>query len=119
VLSPEIQLQERGHTPCIYHLFPIRVPNRDASVRALASRGVSAGVHYTPCAADHPALVGRATLPVEGLPVARAWANEELSLPMFPELRDEEVRAVIEACRALGWCETNAGPDAVTQAAEV
>jgi dTDP-4-amino-4,6-dideoxygalactose transaminase len=103
-LSPEILLHERPHTPSIYHLFPVRVRDRDASLQALASRGISAGVHYTPCAADHPALAGRATLPAEGLPVARAWAAEELSLPMFPELRDDEVRAVIEACRSLGWC---------------
>jgi dTDP-4-amino-4,6-dideoxygalactose transaminase len=118
-LWPELQLRERPHTPCIYHLFPIRVRDRDASLRALASRGISAGVHYTPCAADHPALVGRATLPEEGLRVARAWAAEEISLPMFPELTDEEVRAVIEACRSLGWCETNERPGAAQPAAEV
>jgi dTDP-4-amino-4,6-dideoxygalactose transaminase len=106
-LLPGIQSHERPSTPSIYHLFPIRVEDRDASVRALASRGISTGVHYWPCAADHPALAGLATIPAEGLPVARAWAAEELSLPMFPELRDDEVRAVIEACRSLGWCRTD------------
>jgi dTDP-4-amino-4,6-dideoxygalactose transaminase len=117
-LSPAILLHERPHTPCIYHLFPIKVREREAAMRALASLGISVGVHYSPCAADHPAFADRVTLPAEGLPVARAWAAAELSLPIFPELRDGEVRAVIEACRSLGWCRTDGESGVATPASE-
>ena len=47
----------------------------------------------------HPALAECAE--VRGaVPAAEAWAAEELSLPMFPELEDSEIERVIAACGA-------------------
>jgi dTDP-3-amino-3,4,6-trideoxy-alpha-D-glucose transaminase len=90
-------LEERPESPCIYHLFPIRVPDRDTVASRLSDRGIATGVHYPVAVPDHPAL---GHLKPVDVPVARDWAARELSLPMFPELRDDEVDAVAEALGA-------------------
>ena len=48
-------LGETPATPCVYHLFPIRVDDRDRLARELAHRGVSTGVHYPVALPDQPA----------------------------------------------------------------
>lgn len=94
---PEVTLlEERPDSPCIYHLFAIRLARRDRVARAMGQAGVASGVHYPVAVPDHPAL---AHLPQADVPVARDWAARELSLPMFPELRDDEVDAVVAALR--------------------
>lgn len=91
-------LAERPASPCTYHLFPIRVGDRDGLSDRLASRGVQTGVHYAPVVADQPPF--RDATSSDGLVAARAWAAEELSLPMFAELRPDEVEFVVSALRA-------------------
>jgi dTDP-3-amino-3,4,6-trideoxy-alpha-D-glucose transaminase len=83
-------LEERAATPCVYHLFPVRVPARDEVAAQLKARGIGVGLHYTPALHRQPAL--RDLVLIAGdLPRAEAWAAEELSLPMSPGLRDDEI----------------------------
>jgi dTDP-4-amino-4,6-dideoxygalactose transaminase len=97
---------EGGH--CVYHLMPIRVPDRGALGGALAQLGIATGVHYPVAIPDHPAL---AELRGADVPVARDWAARELSLPMFPELSEGEVDAVAEAVLAcVGEASTGPAP---------
>jgi dTDP-4-amino-4,6-dideoxygalactose transaminase len=88
---------ERPGARHVYHLFTIRHDARDALQKALADRGVATSVHYP--------------IPVPGQPMfgaldARAWpeasraARDVLSLPCFPELRDDEVETIVSAVRA-------------------
>jgi dTDP-4-amino-4,6-dideoxygalactose transaminase len=94
-------LPERPTASCVYHLFPVRHPSRDRLAASLRADGVQVGMHYTPAVHRHPAFAGLPTSsrPIE-LPVAEAWAAEELSLPMFAELTDTELDRVITACGA-------------------
>jgi dTDP-3-amino-3,4,6-trideoxy-alpha-D-glucose transaminase len=100
-----VLLGERPGTPCVYHLFPVRHPERERLAELLRADGIQVGLHYSPAAHEHAAFAGllAGSLPVE-LPHARAWAAEELSLPMFAELTDAETERVLEACTAA--CET-------------
>jgi len=95
-----VLLGECPQTPCTYHLFPVRHPARDRLADLLRTEGIQVGLHYTPAAHLHAAFRGlpAGSRPVE-LPESEAWANEELSLPMFPELTAEEVDRVAAACR--------------------
>jgi dTDP-3-amino-3,4,6-trideoxy-alpha-D-glucose transaminase len=94
-------LAETADTPCVYHLFPVRVDERDARLGRLQAAGIGAGVHYPVAAHRHPAIVERFDAPAPGaLPIAEAWASEELSLPMFAELRDDELDRVVDVLRA-------------------
>jgi dTDP-4-amino-4,6-dideoxygalactose transaminase len=92
-------LQEREAATCTYHLFPVRVPERTRVARELAEHGIELGVHYTPAVHQQPFWDGEAMAP-EGAPVAEAWAREELSLPMFPDLTSQEIDRVAFACHA-------------------
>jgi dTDP-4-amino-4,6-dideoxygalactose transaminase len=90
-------VEEAPDRPSIHHLFPVRVPDRDGLAAQLAQQGVEAGVHYSPALAEQPALDGRVRTPVE-LAESTAWAAEELSLPMFAEMREDELDRAAAAC---------------------
>jgi dTDP-4-amino-4,6-dideoxygalactose transaminase len=97
LLSADVTLlQERPESPCIYHLMPARFENRAAVAAALRERGIETGVHYAPAMDGHPALQGIATVSGE-IGLAQAWAAEELSLPMHPDLSLDDVERVAEA----------------------
>jgi dTDP-4-amino-4,6-dideoxygalactose transaminase len=83
-----------------HHLFPVEVsdglePKRVAAL--LGERGVAVGRHYPFVCPDQPAVQGLGTV-IGSLPVARRLSERELSLPIHPYLKDEEVELVIEAC---------------------
>jgi dTDP-4-amino-4,6-dideoxygalactose transaminase len=89
-------LEEREEGSCIYHLFPVRTAERDELAARLAKAGIQAGIHYSPAVHAQPVF---ADLGLQGrFPVAEAWAAEELSLPIFPELRRSEVERVAGIC---------------------
>jgi dTDP-4-amino-4,6-dideoxygalactose transaminase len=80
----------------VFHLYVIRTRARDALRAFLSQRGVHTGIHYpTPCHLQ-PAC-SAITIGEGGLPVTEASAREILSLPMFPELHEEEIRRVAAA----------------------
>jgi dTDP-3-amino-3,4,6-trideoxy-alpha-D-glucose transaminase len=94
-------LEERDHTPSVNHVFPIRIAFRDVARAHLAARGIETAIHYPTAAHRHPAWEGVLARPRIDLPAASAWAREELSLPMFPELREQEIEWVLDACADL------------------
>jgi len=94
-------LGERPHAPCVYHVFPVRHRDRDALAEELARAGVQSKTHYTPAAYRQPALASLADAGAAlELPIADAWAAQELSLPMFPELTEAELARVAEVLAA-------------------
>ena len=82
----------------IYHLFVVRTQHRDALRDYLSERGIHTGIHYpTPI---HLQEAYRELGFGEGaFPNAEALAREGLSLPMYPELATEQLRAVTETIR--------------------
>jgi dTDP-4-amino-4,6-dideoxygalactose transaminase len=90
-------LAEDPRGECVYHLFPVRIENRDEVRRLLAERGIGTGVHYWPAVHRQPPF---ADLPGDvepSLANASRWSEEELSLPIFPELSEAEVLSVAES----------------------
>jgi dTDP-4-amino-4,6-dideoxygalactose transaminase len=90
-------LEENDASPCVYHVFPVLVRDRDVLAGRLAAEGIQTGLHYTPVISGHPALSDCVRQP-EPIPVAEQWAAQELSLPMFPELLPVERERVVDAC---------------------
>jgi dTDP-3-amino-3,4,6-trideoxy-alpha-D-glucose transaminase len=86
-------VRERPESPSIHHLLATRVANRDALAVRLREAGIETGVHYARAVHQHPAWSGHG-LRHAGLPVAEAWAAQELSLPMHPDLTRGEVERV-------------------------
>jgi dTDP-3-amino-3,4,6-trideoxy-alpha-D-glucose transaminase len=99
LLSPLRGLEERPHAPCIFHLFPIRTPQREIARLFFAEREIETGIHFSPAVHEHPIWRDVAEPPRVDLSVAEAWAREEISLPMFPTLEADEVERVIDVCR--------------------
>lgn len=88
-------LPERAGVECVYHLFPVRVENRDAVRAQLRGTGVGAGIHYWPAAHLQPPMLRFD--PRTDLKAAERWSEQELSLPMFAELGEQEVETVAAA----------------------
>ena len=83
-----------------WHLYVVRVPDRDAVRSRLEQRGIATGVHYpTPI----HLMRGYAFLGLgEGhAPAAELLAQEVLSLPLYPELGEADVAQVCAALRSL------------------
>jgi dTDP-4-amino-4,6-dideoxygalactose transaminase len=99
-LGPDLRLlEERPESPSIFHLFPIRIDDRDGLAARLNAAGVATGVHYSPeVPAQPPFADGRRG---HEFPESAAWAREELSLPMFESLTPSEVARVCEVCADL------------------
>jgi len=92
--------KERESNRHVYHLYPIRVKERDRIMEGLGARGVSCGIHYPVPIHLQEAYRSLGYAP-GSFPVAEQCARELLSLPMFPELREEEVAWVIRQVRSL------------------
>jgi dTDP-4-amino-4,6-dideoxygalactose transaminase len=88
-------LEERPESPCVYHLFPVRAGDRDGLAATLEEAGIGTGIHYSPACHRQPPFT-RGENP-DPFPIASAWAAEELSLPMFEHLAEDEIAHVAEA----------------------
>jgi dTDP-4-amino-4,6-dideoxygalactose transaminase len=80
----------------VYHQFTITHPRRDALREHLAARGVGADLIY-PVPLHLQECFGDLSNPRGSFPVAERVAETCISLPMFPELTDEQVALVVEA----------------------
>ncbi|MFI5047813.1 MAG: aminotransferase class III-fold pyridoxal phosphate-dependent enzyme, partial [Acidimicrobiia bacterium] len=77
-----------------YHLFPVRVANREAVYDELRSRDIAVQVHYVPLT-RHPVLSSTLRSSAE-CPAAEAAYAELLSLPLFPGLSDADQDEVVD-----------------------
>jgi len=79
----------------VHHVYPLLTPERDETQRALQAVGIQTGIHYpipVHLLEAHRDLGYRAG----DFPVSEKIASQELSLPMFAELTDSQIEAVVE-----------------------
>ena len=91
-------LGEQPYARAVFHLFVVRHPRRDALAAALRERGIGTLIHYPIPLHLQPAFASLGGKPGE-LPVAEKAAREILSLPLYPELRDDQAQMVVAALR--------------------
>jgi dTDP-4-amino-4,6-dideoxygalactose transaminase len=85
-----------GYAEPVYHVYAVRVPDRDRILRELAERDIHCGIHY-PVPIHLQQAYRYLDLGPESFPVAERCADEFLSLPMYPELTDDQIDAVSNA----------------------
>ncbi|MBD3169715.1 MAG: aminotransferase class V-fold PLP-dependent enzyme [candidate division Zixibacteria bacterium] len=94
-----IQLvDEENESKGVYHLFVIRTEHRDEMREYLGAMDIGTGIHY-----PKPVHLQKAYEHLEyrrgDFPVAEKAADEMVSLPMFPELTEDQVRYVCSCIR--------------------
>jgi dTDP-4-amino-4,6-dideoxygalactose transaminase len=90
VTRPELDL-DGSH---VYHQYVIRTTRRDLVRDRLTERGIGTGTHYPIPIHQQPAW-RRLGQPDQRLPVTEQVSQEILSLPMYPELTDEQLDLVV------------------------
>jgi dTDP-4-amino-4,6-dideoxygalactose transaminase len=82
----------------VYHQYTIRARQRDALAAYLKERGISTIVYY-PVPLHRQGLYASLGYEEGSLPESEAASREVLSLPMYPEITEEQQRMVVEAIR--------------------
>jgi dTDP-4-amino-4,6-dideoxygalactose transaminase len=83
----------------VYHLYVIRVKNRDALQKKLSDQGISAGLHYPVPLHQQKAYIHLKHRKGD-FPITDKVAEDILSLPMFPGLTEEQVRRIVDAIQS-------------------
>jgi dTDP-4-amino-4,6-dideoxygalactose transaminase len=94
-------IDEAGQTESVYHLFVVRVASlqiRQGLFNALKVRGIETGVHY-PVPNHHQPAITEKFGRQPPLPKTEDYVNRILSLPMFPGISSEQIKAVAGAVR--------------------
>lgn len=84
------------HAEPVWHLYVIRSKQRDALKAHLGQQGISTVIHYPIPPHRQSCYTDYASHP---LPIAEMLAEEVLSLPMSPDLREDEIEQVCKAVR--------------------
>ena len=82
----------------VYHIYAVRVKDRDGVLQRMADYGVNCAVHY-PVPIHLQKAYGFLGLEPGSFPVAERCSRELLSLPMYPELRPQEIEFVVEVLK--------------------
>lgn len=88
------------HARHVYHIYAIRVAERDKLLHALAEHGISCGIHY-PVPVHLQGAYRQLGYSRGDFPETEAAADSVLSLPMFPELTSEQIHFTAETIQKL------------------
>ena len=86
---------ENNQNESSWHLFVIKINNRDELHQKLKEKGISTSVHFIPIH-KHPYYKNRFSFDNEKYPVANLVFEQSLSLPIYPGLGETEVEYIIK-----------------------
>jgi len=95
LINLPVDVEGRKH---VYHLYVIRTKRRQELREFLSLKGISTGIHYPVPVHKQPAYINLMK-DIPKLPITEQLSNEVLSLPMFPELKEEEISYVADSIR--------------------
>ncbi|MCY7389788.1 MAG: DegT/DnrJ/EryC1/StrS family aminotransferase [Burkholderiales bacterium] len=94
--NAHIATERRDAASDVVHLYIVRTPHRAQLARHLLDAGVQTDIHYP--LPDHRQPMFANRFASTHLPVTEKLADEILTLPCHPALREEEIVHVIDAC---------------------
>lgn len=89
--------------PCAYgrevfHFYVVRSEQRDQIQNELKAKAIASGIHY-PIPLHLQDAFAELGYRAGDFPASEAWAQEVISLPTFPELREDEITEVVECIK--------------------
>lgn len=107
ICNPAVTLPETAdYADPVWHIFAVRTRQRDALEKWLCDAGIGTTIHY-PTAMHLQEAYADLKLPKGSLPLAEMIADEEISLPMYYGITDEQITYVAERINA--WKPQEAG----------
>jgi dTDP-4-amino-4,6-dideoxygalactose transaminase len=95
-LAPPARRNGVGH---VFHLYVLRVQDRTPLQAHLRTAGIGTGIHYPSPVHLQPAYRERIATGPSGCRASEIAAGQVLSLPIYPELSDQQVAQVCDALR--------------------
>ncbi len=97
-LKTPVELKNVG---AVYHLYVVRSRNgvRQELIDHLGRRGISTGIHY-PIALPNLQAYSYRNFAAGDYPCATDASGEILSLPMYPELTEQQIQYIVDAIKA-------------------
>ncbi len=86
-------------TKAVYHLYVIRTQKREELQKYLSENGINTGLHY-PIPLHLQNAYKRSGLANGSYPITEKVSNEIVSLPMFPNLTEEQIEYVSQKIKA-------------------
>lgn len=96
--NSEIKVPPMAGAEYVAHLYVVTTQRRAALQQHLLESGIATDIHYP--VPDHRQPVHADRFASTCLPTTEALCTRALTLPCFPEMADDEVERVIEACNA-------------------
>lgn len=83
-----------------WHLYVIKIANRDEVIEKLKEKGVGCSVHFIPIH-KHPYYKNKYGYKNEDYPIANEVFDKSLSLPIYPDMSEEEVTYIINTVKEI------------------
>jgi dTDP-4-amino-4,6-dideoxygalactose transaminase len=88
--------EEKNHSYHVYHLYVIQIDKRDSLKNFLFKNGISTAIHYPIPIHLQPAYKDRVLVSPDYIRMTENISKKILSLPMYPQLKKEDVEIVCD-----------------------
>jgi len=95
ISCPQVAAHNNQH---VYHIYAVRIAEREAVMASLQSKGVASGIHY-PIPLHLQEAYKDLGYQKGQFPIAERCAQQQVSLPMFAELSEDQVSYVAETLK--------------------
>lgn len=92
LILPQMPIREKEH---VFHIYPVLTYEREIFVEFLEERGIMTNVHY-PIPIMEQGAYQELKEQVSSYPVTQRICAQEVSLPLYPGMTEEEIEWVIE-----------------------
>jgi dTDP-4-amino-4,6-dideoxygalactose transaminase len=96
IKNPKVKLPQMPEqiTEHVYHIYPVMVEEREHFIAYLNGQGIGTNVHYPIPIMEQGAYRGLHQS-ADSYPVTRQICAQEVSLPLYPGMTDDEIRRVV------------------------
>jgi dTDP-4-amino-4,6-dideoxygalactose transaminase len=91
---------EASYGKHVYHIYVIRVKNRDAVIKGLTKNGIGVFIHY-PIPLHLQKVYKELGYKRGDFPVAEKAAKEVISLPMYPHLKETQIKFIADTLKTI------------------